>query len=226
MNRSSTTLTLLSAATLVSLSLGSSCLGAPVKEKLMNPATLNEKAPETYRARFETSKGPVTIEVHRDWAPSGADRFYNLVKNGYYDNCRFFRVISGFMVQFGIHGDPSVASVWRGARLKDDPVKKSNTRGKITFATSGPDSRTTQVFINFADKNRQLDAMGFAPFGEVVEGMDIVDKLYADFGEGAPSGRGPDQGRIQAEGNAYLMKDFSELDFVKSATIAPEAKKK
>lgn len=226
MNRSSTTLTLLSAATLVSLSLGSSCLGAPVKEKLMNPATLNEKAPETYRARFETSKGPVTIEVHRDWAPNGADRFYNLVKNGYYDNCRFFRVISGFMVQFGIHGDPSVASVWRGARLKDDPVKKSNTRGKITFATSGPDSRTTQVFINFADKNRQLDAMGFAPFGEVVEGMDIVDKLYADFGEGAPSGRGPDQGRIQAEGNAYLMKDFSELDFVKSATIAPEAKKK
>jgi peptidyl-prolyl cis-trans isomerase A (cyclophilin A) len=186
--------------------------------KLGNPAALNEKAPATFNARLETSKGPIVIEVHRDWAPNGADRFYNLVKNGFYDDVRFFRVISGFMVQFGINGDPKNSAAWRTATIKDDPVKQSNKRGFITFATSGQDSRTSQVFINFGNNDR-LDGMGFSPFGQVTSGMDVVDALYSGYGEGAPRGRGPDQGRIQQEGNAYLSKDFPNLDYVKKATI-------
>jgi peptidyl-prolyl cis-trans isomerase A (cyclophilin A) len=156
--------------------------------------------------------------VTRDWAPNGADRFYNLVKNGFYDNVRFFRVISGFMVQFGIHGDPKTSAPWREARIADDPVKQSNKRGYITYAMAGPNTRTSQVFINFAD-NANLDNSGFSPFGRVISGMDVVDKLNAEYGEGAPRGRGPDQGRIQQEGNAYLQRDFGKLDFVKKATI-------
>jgi peptidyl-prolyl cis-trans isomerase A (cyclophilin A) len=183
-----------------------------------NPAALNEKAPPVYKARFDTSKGAFVIEVHRDWAPSGADRFYNLVKNGFYDDTRFFRVVSGFMVQFGINGDPNIAAQWRGATIKDDPVKQSNKRGYITFATAGPNSRTSQVFINFAD-NSGLDGQGFSPFGQVISGMTVVDALFSGYGEGAPSGRGPDQGRIQREGNTYLKKDFPNLDYVKKATI-------
>jgi cyclophilin family peptidyl-prolyl cis-trans isomerase len=185
---------------------------------LANPAALTEKAPASYKARLDTSKGVVVIEVRRDWAPNGADRFYNLVKNGFYDNARFFRVISGFMVQFGINGDPKLSTPWRAARIKDDPVKQSNKRGMITFATSGPDSRTTQVFINFGD-NGGLDGQGFAPFGQVIAGMDVVDQLYSQYGEGAPRGRGPDQGRIQNEGNDYLMKDFPRMDYIRKATI-------
>ena len=185
---------------------------------LGNPSALAEKAPALYKVRFETSKGPFVIEVHRDWAPNGADRFYNLVKNGFFDDARFFRVISGFMVQFGINGDPAVSAPWRNATMKDDPVRQSNKRGYITFATAGPDSRTSQVFINFADNSR-LDGQGFAPFGQVTSGMNIVDALHSGYGEGAPSGRGPDQGRIQREGNAYLKKDFPNLDYVKKTTI-------
>jgi peptidyl-prolyl cis-trans isomerase A (cyclophilin A) len=184
-----------------------------------NPAALNEKAPDTYKAQLDTSKGTVVITVHRDWAPLGADRFYNLVKNGFYDDVRFFRVITGFMAQFGIHGTPAVASTWRSARIKDDPVKQSNKRGFVTFATAGPDTRTTQLFINFRD-NGSLDGQGFAPFGEVTTGMDVVDKIFNGYGEGAPRGKGPDQGRLQAEGNAYLAKDFPNMDYIKSATIA------
>src|SRR5262245_34076811 len=185
---------------------------------LANPAALTERAPASYKARFDTSKGAFVIQVTRDWAPNGADRFYNLVKQGFYDDTRFFRVISGFMVQFGINGDPKIAAPWRAARLKDDPVKQGNKRGFITFATSGPDSRTTQVFINFAD-NGGLDNQGFSPFGQVTTGMNVVDSLYSGYGEGAPSGRGPNQGRIQREGNAYLTKEFANLDYVKKATI-------
>jgi peptidyl-prolyl cis-trans isomerase A (cyclophilin A) len=185
---------------------------------LANPAALNEQAPATYKARFDTSKGVFVIEVRREWAPNGADRFYNLVKNGFFDNARFFRVISGFMVQFGINGDPKISAPWRSATIKDDPVRQSNKRGYITFATSGPDSRTTQVFINFAD-NTGLDGQGFAPFGQVVSGMNVVDALFSGYGEGAPRGQGPDQARVQREGNAYLEKDFSKLDFVKKVTI-------
>jgi peptidyl-prolyl cis-trans isomerase A (cyclophilin A) len=187
--------------------------------KLKNPGGLTAQAPDMYRVNLDTSKGPIVIEVHREWAPQGADRFYNLVQNGFYDDLRFFRVISGFMVQFGIHGTPGIQAPWRNAQIKDDPVKQSNKRGTITFATAGPNTRTTQVFINFAD-NTGLDKQGFAPFGQVVTGMDVVDKLYSGYGEGAPRGKGPDQGRIQAEGNAYLTKEFPQLDYIKSATIA------
>ncbi len=193
--------------------------GACAAGNLADPASLNEKAPAVYKAKFDTSKGPFVIEVNRDWAPRGADRFYNLVKNGFFDNARFFRVIEGFMVQFGINGDPGIAGVWRDADIKDDPVKQSNARGTITFATAGPNTRTTQVFINFAD-NAPLDGQGFAPFGKVVSGMEVVDSLYNGYGEGAPNGNGPDQGRIQQQGNAYLQQDFPKLDFIKTATIA------
>ena len=174
--------------------------------------------PATYRASFETSAGTFVIEVHRDWAPLGADRFYELVKNGYFDGVRFFRVISGFMAQFGVSGDPAVAAKWRDRRIADDPVKKSNTRGMVTYATAGPGTRTTQLFINYRD-NSMLDAQGFAPFGQVVEGMEVVDKLYAAYGDGPPRGRGVDQGRLQAEGNAYLEREFPKLDYVKKAAL-------
>jgi peptidyl-prolyl cis-trans isomerase A (cyclophilin A) len=187
---------------------------------LKNPAALTEKAPATFNVNFDTSAGSFVVTVHRDWAPHGADRFYNLVKNGFFNDTRFFRAIPNFMVQFGIHGDPAVSSVWRSARLPVDKVTQSNKRGFITYAMGGsPDTRTTQVFINFRD-NTDLDAMGFAPFGEVTSGMDVVDKIYTGYGEGAPRGQGPDQTRIQAEGNAYLMKSFPKLDSIKSATIA------
>jgi peptidyl-prolyl cis-trans isomerase A (cyclophilin A) len=186
--------------------------------KLRNPAALNEQAPATYKAKFETTKGDFVIEVTRAWAPLGADRFYNLVKNGFYDDVRFFRVLSGFMAQFGINGNPAVMSAWRNAPIKDDPVKQSNKRGYVTFATAGPNTRTTQVFINFGD-NSGLDGQGFTPFGRVISGMDVVDKLYAGYGEGAPRGNGPDQGQIQSQGNRYLERDFPKLDYIKKATI-------
>src|SRR5918994_493580 len=199
--------TLVSAFALLALAVPAS---AQAQGNLATPANLNEKAPATYKAKFDTSKGVFVIEVTRDWAPNGADRFYNLV--------RFFRVISGFMVQFGIHGDPKTSAPWREARIADDPVKQSNKRGYITYAMAGPNTRTSQVFINFGD-NANLDNSGFSPFGRVISGMDVVDKLNAEYGEGAPRGRGPDQGRIQQEGNAYLQRDFGRLDFVKKATL-------
>ncbi|HLO21890.1 MAG TPA: peptidylprolyl isomerase [Methyloceanibacter sp.] len=204
-----------------SLALGFMAMLAPVSAgDLSNPASLNEKAPATYKVKFDTSKGAFVVEVHRDWAPNGADRFYNLVKNGFYNDARFFRVISDFMVQFGINGNPKISAVWRDANIKDDPVKASNKRGYITFATAGPDTRTTQVFINFAN-NAGLDDQGFAPFGQVISGMDVVDSLYSGYGEGAPQGHGPNQGVVQSMGNAYLDKAFPKLDYIKTATIEP-----
>src|SRR4249919_692460 len=184
---------------------------------LSNPASLREPAPAQYKARFDTSKGVFVLDVQRNWAPTGADRFYNLVKNGFYDNVRFFRVISGFMVQFGINGDPKISVPWREAKIKDDPVVQSNRRGYITFAMAGPNTRTSQVFINFGE-NGSLDSQGFPPFGRVIQGMEVVDKLNAEYGEGAPRGRGPDQGRLQIEGNAYLTKDFPIIFYDKKAT--------
>lgn len=192
---------------------------SPQSEALRDPGSLTETAPDVFRARFETSAGDFVVEVNRGWAPQGADRFYNLVKNGFYDDCRFFRVIEGFMVQFGIHGTPEIQAGWRDARIPDDPVEESNLRGYVTYAmSSAPNSRTTQIFINFGN-NAGLDASGFAPFGRVVEGMDAVDSIYAGYGEGAPNGRGPEQGRIQTQGNTYLDSDFPELDYVVRATI-------
>ena len=202
------------------LALSGSAAPALAQSALSNPAALVEKAPATFKAKFDTSKGVFVVQVNRDWAPNGADRFYNLVKNGFFNDTRFFRVISGFMVQFGINGDPKLSPGWRNARIPDDAVKQSNKRGNITFATSGPNSRTTQVFINFKD-NAGLDGQGFSPFGQVISGMDVVDKLYSGYGEGAPNGRGPEQMRVQSEGNAYLMKDFPQLDYIKKATIEP-----
>ena len=198
-------------------------IGAPAattsNEKFARPEMMNQMAPETYRAKFTTTKGDFVIEVTRAWAPNGADRFYNLVKSGFYDDCRFFRVVYGFMAQWGIHGDPSVSAVWRNAAIPDDPVKESNKRGYVSFATSGPNTRTTQVFVNYADKNFVLDAQGFAPFGKVVEGMEVVNKLFSGYGEAAPKGHGPDQDRIQKDGNAYLAKTFPKLDAIKTVTL-------
>jgi peptidyl-prolyl cis-trans isomerase A (cyclophilin A) len=189
------------------------------KAKLRTPTALTEKAPDTYKAKLDTSKGVIVIDVHRDWAPIGADRFYNLVKNGFYDDTRFFRVLDGFMAQIGINGNPAIQSNWRNATITDDPVKQSNKRGFVTYAKSGaPNSRSTQIFINYRD-NSSLDRQGFAPFGEVTTGMDIVDKLYSGYGEGAPGGSGPEQGKIQMEGNAYLTKSFPKLDYIKKATV-------
>ncbi len=184
----------------------------------MNPLTdpnateMNQTAPDVYRVKFETSAGDFEIEVTRGWAPRGGDRFYNLVKHGYYDEDRFFRVVPGFMVQFGINGDPQISKWWRNARIADDPVTQSNKRGTITFATAGEDSRTTQVFINFAD-NAPLDKQGFSPFGRVVTGMDVVDRINPSYREM------PNQGMIQQQGNAYLQANFPKLDYVKKATI-------
>ena len=191
------------------------------KAKLADAAQLNETAPDKFQVRFDTSKGEFIVEVTRAWAPNGADRFYNLVKNGYYDDVRFYRAVDNFMVQFGINGDPKLNAVWYKAQIKDDPVKQSNKRGYITFAMSGqPDSRTTQVFINYSDRNSQLDAQGFAPFGKVTKGMDVVDSMYSGYGEQTTQ-RQPE---IQSQGNAYLEKEFPKLDYIKTATIVTAAK--
>lgn len=186
---------------------------------LLDPTLATDQAPDRFKAKFSTTKGDFVIEVTREWAPNGADRFYNLVKIGYFDDAAFFRNIDGFMVQFGINANPAVNQKWNRSNIKDDAVKQSNQPGYVTFAqSSARNSRSTQVFINFGD-NGQLDDMRFAPFGRVVEGMDVVKALYNGYGEGAPRGRGPDQGRIQAEGNAYLKQDFPKLDYTKTATI-------
>ena len=194
------------------LSAAGSIHGQAPSSNLRNPAAMKEQAPDVYKTKFDTSAGVFTVEVRREWAPLGADRFYNLVKHGFFDNARFFRVVPDFMVQFGINGTPSVAAIWRNQPLQDDPVKQSNKRGYITFATAGPNSRTTQVFINFKD-NAGLDRQGFAPFGQVVEGMKVVDMINDQYGER------PQQARIEFEGNAYLSKQFDKLDYVKKATI-------
>jgi len=187
---------------------------------LLSPAQLNEKAPAVFKAQFTTGKGDFVVEVHRDWAPNGADRFYNLVKAGFFDDTRFFRAIQGFMVQFGISGDPTVNAKWQNENISDDSVTQSNKRGFVTFAQRNtPNTRSTQVFINYAD-NANLDGMRFAPFGRVVKGMDVVESLYKGYGEGAPGGEGPNQGLIQAQGNAYLDTKFPKLDGIKTAVIA------
>jgi peptidyl-prolyl cis-trans isomerase A (cyclophilin A) len=195
--------------------------GPGSKPSLLNPAALKAKAPDDFKAQFTTTKGDFVVEVHRDWAPNGADRFYVLVKNGFYDGAEFFRVIPNFMVQFGIPGNPKIAAAWAHANLRDDPVKQGNKRGRITYAMAGPNTRTSQVFINFRD-NSNLDSQGFAAFGEVTEGMDVVDKLYGGYGDMQEmGGHGPSPSKIESEGNAYLDKNFSQLDKIKTAKILP-----
>jgi peptidyl-prolyl cis-trans isomerase A (cyclophilin A) len=181
-----------------------------------DPSKLTATAPDTFKTVFDTTKGKFTITVTRSLAPQGVDRFYNLVKSGYFKDVAFFRVVPGFMCQFGIHGDPAISAKWRDANIPDDSVKGSNTRGTVTFATAGPNTRTTQLFINFGD-NASLDGQGFSPFGKVVAGMDVVDKIDGEYGENPPE----TQGRLQNEGNAYLKKAFPNLDYIKSATIVP-----
>ncbi len=188
-------------------------------DALKNPALANETAPAKFKAKFKTTKGDFTIEVTRAWAPLGADRFYNLVKIGYFTDIAFFRVISGFMVQFGIHGDPAISAKWREAAIKDDKVAQSNLKGYVTYAMAGPDTRTTQLFINYGD-NSQLDASGFSPFGNVTEGMNVVENIYSGYGEGAPNGIGPDQGRTQMQGNKYLKAEYPKMDYILSAELA------
>jgi peptidyl-prolyl cis-trans isomerase A (cyclophilin A) len=185
---------------------------------LLVPYAMTEQAPATFKAKFTTTKGDFVVEVTRAWAPLGADRFYNLVKNHFYDGEAFFRVLPGFVAQFGLSPRPDVSRVWASASIKDDPATQSNLAGSLTFATAGRDTRTTQVFINLAN-NQFLDGMGFAPFGKVVEGMDVVRKLYTGYGDSPPRGNGPDQGRITNEGKAYLDKSFPLLDSIKAAVI-------
>lgn len=204
----------------VVMALGAPVLGDTAAKAPASPAAATATAPAAYKVKMATTKGDFVIEVRREWAPLAADRFYNLVKLGYFSDTAFFRVVKGFMVQFGIHGDPKLNDAWRDARIKDDPTgKQSNTRGMVTFAMGGPNTRTTQIFINYSDNSR-LDSMDFPPFGKVTD-MKVVDAIEGFYGEGAPQGRGPAQGRIQGEGNTYLKADFPKLDYLKSATLLP-----
>ena len=187
---------------------------AAAHPSLLNAASLKAQAPAVFQAKFSTTAGDFTVEVHRDWAPLGADRFYNLVRNGYFTNAAFFRVVKGFVVQFGLSGNPAYNKVWSVARIQDDPVKQSNKRGTLVFATAGPNTRTTQFFINYAD-NPRLDGMGFAPFGTVVQGMDIVDKIFPGYQEK------PEQDQITTQGDTYLKANFPMIDKIKLARILP-----
>jgi peptidyl-prolyl cis-trans isomerase A (cyclophilin A) len=190
--------------------------------RLLDPtaADLNRTAPAEYRARLETTKGSIVIDVHRDWAPHGADRFFNLVRAGYYDDNRFFRVVKGQWAQFGINGDPQVSAAWRASTIPDDPPKQSNVRGTVTFAFADPHGRATQVYIALSDLSARQDAQGFVPFGRVVEGMDVADALNAEYGEAAGGGiRGGKQQPLFDGGNRYLDQAFPRLDRIVRARV-------
>jgi peptidyl-prolyl cis-trans isomerase A (cyclophilin A) len=179
----------------------------------------SETAPEVFQVNLDTSKGPVVIEVHRAWAPIGADHFYNLVKTGFYDDSRFFRVVRNFVVQFGLNGDPKINRLWANANLPDDPVKEHNVKGTVTYAKLGANSRSTQLFINLKDNRSALDKEGFAPIGKVTSGMDVVEKLYDSYGDMPPRGQGPDPAKIETQGAEYLANRFPRLDYIKKATV-------
>jgi peptidyl-prolyl cis-trans isomerase A (cyclophilin A) len=179
------------------------------------------QAPPQYKVRLQTTKGDVVILVHRDWSPLGADHFYELTKMGFYNDTRFFRALKGFIVQWGINGDPKINKDWSEITIKDDPPKVSNKIGTVVFAMAGPNSRTTQVFINLGDNSSSLDSQGFTPFGEVIQGMENVQKIYMDYGEGAPQGSGPSQAAIADIGTPYLEEHFPKLDYIKKAQIVP-----
>ena len=187
---------------------------------LLDAALATERAPEAFRVKLETTKGDVVILVNRSWAPNGADRFYNLVKIGYYNEVAFYRVIKGFMAQCGFNGDPDVSASWSRAKISDDPVTQTNTRGMVTFAQPGtPNARTTQFFVNFGDNSYLKQHGAFAPFGKVIAGMDVMDSIYSGYGEGAPQGRGPTQSRVALKGNTYLKESFPKLDYITRASI-------
>lgn len=207
---------------------GTACGGEPADDAntdlLSRPEdpAFSATAPDVFEVRFETTEGDFTIRVDRALAPNGADRFYNLVRNGFYDDVTFFRVIEGFMAQFGLHGAPRVALAWAQQTIPDDPPARSNTRGTVSFAMRGPDTRTTQLFINFTD-NTNLDGQGFAPIGEVVEGMDVVDGLHSGYGEMAPQGGGPAPRYIMQRGTPWLRKEYANLDYIRRARIVDDA---
>ena len=185
---------------------------------MLDPSKATTQAPETFKAKFETTKGDVVFDCARAWAPHGVDRFYNLVRIGFFDDVALFRVAKGFVVQWGIHGDPKVSAVWQKANIEPDPPKQSNARGTLTYAMAGsPDTRSTQVFINTVD-NAGLDSQGFAPICKVSEGMDVADKFYSEYGERVTGKQGP----IAARGNAYLKEAWPSLDYIKKATIVGE----
>lgn len=191
----------------------SASASAPVNPALLKPELAKQKAPAKFKVKFTTTKGDFVVEVTRAWAPIGADRLYNLVKLGFYEDVAFFRVVPDFVVQFGIHGNPDVARAWRAANIEDDPKsKQSNTKGTLTYAKGGPNSRTTQLFVNYKD-NPRLDGMGFPPFGKVVQGMEVIEGINKEYGEQ------PQQPTLQEEGNAYLQRDFPRLDYIKSAAL-------
>jgi peptidyl-prolyl cis-trans isomerase A (cyclophilin A) len=193
------------------------CSQTPERKPAAAPAK-SGPTPEVYRVDLDTSKGAVVLEITRAWAPHGADRFYELVKNGYYDGDRFYRVVPHFVVQFGIHGDPKVSQLWSSLRILDDPVKQKNRKGTVTFASSGPGARTTQVFVNMRD-NLSLDRDGFAPIGRVAAGMDVLERLYGGYGDMLPRGSGPDGTEIERQGNVYLENHFPRLDYIKKAAV-------
>lgn len=210
-----------------SLALGFALLLQQPVSPLLHPESreMRQRAPDRYRVRLETSRGAVVIDVHRDWAPNGADRFYNLVRHGFYDGARFFRIRAGVFAQFGINGDPAIASRWRTATIPDDPWHGvSNQRGTIAYAFRDPNGRTTQVFINLRDNSADDDKEPFVPFGRIVEGMDVIDSLYSGYGERAGGGiRAGKQDPVFAGGNAYLLREFPKLDYIVRAMIAPPA---
>ena len=184
------------------------------------PAEVKKKelAPEVFQAKMETSKGDIVMEIHRDWAPRGADRFYDLIQEKFYNETKFHRVLKGFVAQFGVNKDPKIQALWRQLKINDDPVKEKNVRGTVTFAARGPATRTTQLFINLKD-NIDLDKDGFAPIGKVIGGMDVADKLSFLYGDHPPNGSGPDPKRMELEANGYMDRAFPRMDFIKTITI-------
>ena len=208
---------ILAAAGLLALA---ACSPSGEKKEAAAPAVTNEKAPDLFQVNFDTSKGAVVVEIHRDWAPNGVDHFYTLVKTGFYDGSRFYRTIRNFVAQFGIAGDPKTNALWANANIPDDPVKQSNEIGTLTYAATGmPNSRSTQLFFNLKSNAASLDRQGFAPIGKVITGLDVVESFYTAYGEMPPQGEGPDPQKIAAQGTAYLESQFPRLDFIKKATI-------
>ena len=217
------TLVALAATALAAACGGAARPAAARRDPLLQPDPVLATAPDTFAVRFETTQGPFTVQFIRSWAPRGADRAYYLVRSGFYDSTRFFRVLPRFVAQFGAHGNPAINKVWEARTFPDDPVRQSNVRGTVSFATAGPNTRTTQLFVNLAG-NARLDRLGFAPVGRVTEGLSrVVDSLYSGYGEGPPRGKGPDQDRLAAQGNLYLQRDFPRLDFIRTARIVSES---
>lgn len=208
---------LLTAAACLALA-GCSSSNNASQEQAQAPAK-DQHAPDVFNVNFDTSKGPVVVEIHRDWAPNGVDHFYTLVQTHFYDGTRFYRVVRDFVAQFGIAADPKVNAIWTNAQIPDDPVRQSNVRGTLTYAATGmPNSRTTQLFFNLRN-NAPLDGRGFAPIGKVVSGMEFVDSFYNSYGDMPPGGAGPDPQQIESQGNSYLDEHFPRLDYIKKATI-------